>query len=500
MDFPQTILNYANVSDLAGLSSYAREDWLQLREEHAKAARYFSGDIFRERVEVEVGDDDTPLLYPVGVNLVKLLVMAMTDATFGEFDGSDPVLFIARNNANVTNEIRNTLDYLSSVMSSSNSGSTFWELDFDRNLYGGAVMKVTTDFSSKAKIRWQKIPIDGFYPVFDPENPEELVECYYAIQMTEDQAKQSYGITPNSQIVVKIEHWTRSIYETFVDGVKVSEFSGINPWGVVPFIYIPRVRTLDLYGDGLAKDIYSPQDELNMRLADIGDTLNYHSHPIFYGINLPKAFTTKNFPIVANALWDLGRSFGTGGAEPKVDVLQSKTPVPPAAFEHIKFIYDWTRTAASAPPIAFGEDNGGGQRSGTTLEIRLWPLLKSVRRSRSYFSAGLMKAISITAKILEQKKFSDIPSYIHKTLSSGIIEPSYHRILPKDQPAIVDEIVKLMSTEPPSISLETAQEVLGRGSSEVARIVRMMEEHPDWFVKQAVSALPKEPNADNLPD
>jgi hypothetical protein len=498
MDYQQILLNYSNVSDLAGLSTYAREDWLQLREEHSKAARYFSGDIFRERVEVEVGEDDTPLLYPVGVNLVKLLVIAMTDATFGEFDGSDPVLFITRNNLSTSNEIRKTIDYLSSVMSASNAGSSFWELDFDRNLYGGSVLKVVPAFSTKPKIRWQKIPIDGFYPVFDPENPDELVECFYAIQMTEEQAKQVYGIEPKSQIVVKLEHWTKFIYETYVDGVKVSEYSGVNPWGVVPFVYIPRVRTLDLYGDGLAKDIYAPQDELNMRLADIGDTLSYHSHPIFYGINLPKSFTTKNFPIAANALWDLGRSFGTGNAEPKVDVLQSKTPVPPAAFEHIKFIYDWTRTAASAPPIAFGEDDGGGQRSGVTLEIRLWPLLKSVRRSRSYFSAGLMKAISITAKILEQKNFSDIPSYVHKTLSSGVIEPSYHRVLPKDQPAIVDEVVKLMSTTPPSISLETSQEILGRGASEITRIIGMMEQFPDIFSPKEKPKV--EEDEDNLPD
>jgi hypothetical protein len=47
----------------------------------------------------------------------------------------------------------------------------------------------------------------------------------------------------------------------------------------------------------------------------------------------------------------------------------------------------------------------------------------------------------------------------------------------------VDEVVKLLSTTPPAISLETAQEALGRGMSEVTRIITMMAEHPEWFQK-----------------
>ena len=43
--------------------------------------------------------------------------------------------------------------------------------------------------------------------------------------------------------------------------------------------------------------------------------------------------------------------------------------------------------------------------------------------------------------------------------------------------AAVDEVVQLMSTRPsPSISLETAQSVLGRGAGELPRIVNMLDE------------------------
>jgi hypothetical protein len=182
-------------------------------------------------------------------------------------------------------------------------------------------------------------------------------------------------------------------------------------------------------------------------------------------------------------MWDLGRSFGSGGGAPEVGLLQAANPVPDSAFKHIQFVYDWVRTSSFAPPIAFGEDNGGGQRSGVTLEIRLWPLLKAVRRSRSYMTTGLARAMRITGKILAQKKFSDVDKSVVAGLLEGNLTTQYHHVLPRDQAAVVDEVVKLLSTNPPAISLESAQEALGRGMSEVTRIIKMMADHPEWFQK-----------------
>jgi hypothetical protein len=146
-------------------------------------------------------------------------------------------------------------------------------------------------------------------------------------------------------------------------------------------------------------------------------------------------------------------------------------------------MYDWVRTSSFAPPVAFGEDDGGGQRSGVTLEIRLWPLLKAIRRSRSYLTTGIHKAMEITGRILAQKKFSELDNSVIDGLLSHDVTTQFHRVLPRDQAAVVDEVVKLLSTNPPAISLATAQEALGRGMSEVTRIISMMADHPEWFQK-----------------
>jgi hypothetical protein len=473
---------------------------MQLRQEYEKARRYYDGDIFRERVSVETGEDDAPLLYPVGINLVKLLTLSMTDSMLGEHDDSDPILFVARNNGK-TDHLQSTLAYLSSVLSFSHAGSMLWEMEFSRNLHGAGVFRIAPNLGRAPFIRWSSIPVQSFYPIFHPEDPDTLLEAWIITGMTQDQVRGLYGIDSTNQLPVKIEHWTLSTYETFIDGKKVSLYSGRNPYGLIPFVYVPRVRTTDWYGESLVKDLYASQDELNMRLADIGDTLNFNSHPIMWGRNLPKGFTAKNFPLGSNSLWDLGRAFG-GSNEPEVGMMQSDNPVPDAAFKHIQFLYDWARTSSFAPPIAFGEDSGGGQRSGVTLEIRLWPLLKAIRRSRAYLTTGITQAINITGKILEQKKISTIPKEVVSGLLSGEVTTQYHHVLPRDQAAIVDEVVKLLSTTPPTISLETAQEELGRGSSEVTRVLKMMTEYPEWFEKavKKMEAKPEDSEDDSEDD
>ena len=120
-----------------------------------------------------------------------------------------------------------------------------------------------------------------------------------------------------------------------------------------------------------------------MRLGDISEAINYNAHPVRYGYNLPRAFNTANFPLSPDSLWDLGRVIGNS-PEPTVGMLEAKEAVHDSSFTYLNFLYDWTRTSTFAPPIAFGEDNGGGQRSGATLEIRMLPLIKATRRSRAY--------------------------------------------------------------------------------------------------------------------
>lgn len=468
-------MQFPEWSDLGSVSDVTRQTWedeTALRNEYR---RYFDGSIFKEKVPVEnVPTEDAPLMYPVGVNLVKMLCTAQADSLFGEWE--DQIITFETDQDNIRDEsYTRAIELLNAIFRSSNGNTMFYEMDLDRQVYGGSAMKVSPALDRKGYVRWQRVPLDSFYPVFDPDNPDELLEVYTLVQMTAEQAIAKYGIKPTGETVARIEHWTRTSYENFIDGIRISAYSGVNPWGFVPYIYIPRIRSASWWGDSLTQEIIPVQDELNMRLADLGEAISYSAHPTRYGVNLPRAFNTKNFPIGYSSMWDLGRTLGSNPA-PEVGMLEAKNPIPEGVFSYLKFIYDWARTSSFAPPIAFGEDQGGGQRSGATLEIRMWPLVKAVRRSRSYMTVGILRAIWMSAQILAQKGISDVSVRALQKMRDGLIIPRMSPVMPRDHQQVVDEVVKLLSTNPPTISLETSQKILGRGAGEVDRIKDMLKD------------------------
>jgi hypothetical protein len=464
-------------SDLASASPAMRSAWegeMGIRE---KYRRYFEGLIFTDRVPMEQGsDEDAPLLYPVGLNLVKMLCLAQTDSAFGEWEDNIISFEVTRDEL-ADSDTKAAIELLNQIATTSSLNSMLWEVELDRNVYGGGVWKISPDLKKPGHVKWTHIPLEGFFPVWDPDDENELLECFAVSIMSAEQAKQAYGMdvsVPNGEIIQRVEHWTRFEYSNVINGIKIDAYSGINPWGFVPFVYVPRFRTSNWWGDAMTEDVMKAQDELNMRVADIGEALNYNAHPVRWGRNLPKSFNTRNYEMGPNALWDLGRTIGNS-PPPEVGVLEAKNAVSDGAFQFVDFLYDWSRTSVFAPPIAFGEDSDSAPKGGPVLEIRMWPLIKYVRRTRAYMGEAIARAIRMSALILQQKHITGVPARALTAMVDGSVKPHFFDIMPRDHVAIVDEVIKLMSTTPPTISIETAQKILGRGSSEVDRISTMLK-------------------------
>lgn len=473
-------------SDLGEITPSQRNTWEGEFALRQKYRSYYTGDVFKTKVPDESGtSEDSPELYPVGVNIVKMMSLAIADSIFGEWD-EDIVRFEPRQDSEITASELEGMKLANLILSQSAAPNLLWEMALDREIYGGAPIKISPDFGSLGRIKLSRVPLDSFYPIWDPDDPDKLLELYIVIEMTKEQAKAKYGYDGSKDIIQRIEHWTLTKYETLIDKHPVNQFSGFNPWGMIPYEYIPRLRSTHWWGDSLTEELIRPQDEINMRLADLGDAINYNAQPTRYGYNLPKTFNTDNYPVGPNMFWDLGRVLGAS-PPPFVGVLESKNPIPQGTFDYVNFLYDWSRTSAFAPPIAFGEDDGGGQRSGITLEIRMMPLVKSIRRSRSYLASGLVRAMKKAAIILGQKDFADIPKMGVRKLAHGALVPRFAPLLPRDQAAVTDMVVKLLSTTPPTISIETAVKVLGFGTSEIDRIMGMLVQ--DKLYQRAQSAF-----------
>lgn len=483
---------FPDFSDLADVGNETLSSWEGEIAVRAKYRRYFDGSVFREKVPLDVSiDDDAPELYPVGINLVKMLSIAQADSLFGEWD-EDIVKFEPRQDVEVKQPEKDAADLSSKILRSSNANSVLWEVALDREIYGGGVLKIGPALHLPGYVRWSHIALDSFFPIYDPDDPDEILEAYIITPMLRDQARAKYGYDGDKDIVQRVEHWTRGYYTNELDGVRIDAYSGLNPWGFVPLVFIPRMRSTHWWGDALTEDLIRPQDDLNMRLADLSESVWYNAHPIRWGKNLPKGFNSKNYPVGANVLWDLGR-WMKDAPEPEVGILESKNPIPQGVFDYINFIYDWTRTSSFAPPIAFGEDNGGGQRSGITLEIRMWPLVKATRRSRAYMEAGLRRAMKMSAQIIQQKlPLEGVSVRALERLIRGDMVPRFAPLMPRDQAQIVDMVVKLLATNPKSISLETAVKLLGLGTAEVEKIKEMLADD-DLFARQEMQYGADEP-------
>lgn len=483
-------------SDLGGVSSKQRDIWEYehaLREDYA---RYFTGDIFNETVPLEHGsEEEAPLLYPVGINLVKMLCTAQADSLYGEWE-EDIFRFRSRQDEDESTAGTSAIKLLSLILNNNKGQTQFWEAGLEREVYGGTAFKVMFDKNMPwPHMRWSKINMTGFLPVWHPDYPDVLLECWIVTKITKEQARQLYKIDVEADFATRVEYWNRDRHDFWVENRKIGAFSGINPYKLVPFVYFPRLRTNSWYGDAITPEIMPAQDELNMRVADLGEAINYNAHPIRYGTNLPRGFNADNYPMGPRAMWDLGRVIGQSDG-PKVGLLEPKNAIPERALDYVNFIYDWSRTSAFAPPIAFGEDDGGGQRSGRTLEIRMWPLLRATRRSRGYMSAGIQRMMTITASILKQKALKDRPISAHalERILDRTIVPDFWPIMPKDEQAIVDKIVKLMALPVPAMSLETAVKELGLGPAEVTRIQTMLEDKlfGKYFKKDGEEETPSE--------
>ena len=491
-----TLQTFPDWSDL-GNTSFSRETqflWGGMLAHIEKCRYYFDGDVFTEKVLEEEGlepEDDAPLLYPVQMNLVKMLCLSQTDATFGEYEEL-PFIFSARQDEERTSSDEKAIDLMHDIVAGSNAGATFWELELDRNVYGGGALKVEPSNRKPSYIKITRVPRFSFFPIWDPENPDELLETYVITVVTREQAAIKYGYETSKDFIYRVEHWTQKTYKNTIDDHEIKIYSGINPWGIVPFVYIPRFRFSNWWGDDLTGDVIGPQNELNMRVADIGEAINYNAHPTRWGLNLPRGFDEKNFPIGSNSMWDLGRTMSSQ-FEPKVGMLESQHAVNPEVYQYVDFVYDWARTSNFAPPIAFGEDRGGGQRSGITLEIRMWPLIKSITRSRNYLRAGINRMMDIIARIYNQKQYPGIPIGAVKSIEQRRIVPSFNSVLPQDHQRIVDEVNKLLSMTPPAISLESAQRILGRGSGEVLRIKTMLQDEELFPPEPDPETEPSEP-------
>lgn len=407
---------------------------------------YYSGKVFDELANPK-DTESKELKYPIGINLAREFADIIAGYVWGQYATSVVNVEIERRPQEsgevAAEEEKRCMDMervLRQVWEDNENDAAADQAAVDQAVYGGVVVKTTYD-NRTDRIRDEWLAPDLYMPRWNPMDRNELLEVYIMFMVQRQDAIDIFGIDPArashfDDEVLYWERWSKTEYEISIGDVPVRDTT-VNPMGFIPHIYIPRYRSsadnFGYFGVSAIGDIIYLQDEINARLADIGDGINYASHPIRVLVNY--GGNADTLPVGPDATWSLGSSWT--GKDPEAYVLDQENGYP-EAMKFVERLIQLAREETHLPPIAFGEDEGS-QRSGTTLMIRFLPLTQQIQRTRLNWASGLRQRARRVLQIATQYEQKYKPRFSAGDLEGRMLDVRFAPILPKDISDIVNE-------------------------------------------------------------
>ncbi len=463
----------------------AKQEWASQEQRYRKCMRYFSGEIFTERSEDAKPGEPAPLLYPLQINIVKQMCLSQAGALWGQFEG-DLVNFRVDPLGN-SQSARERADEAKTIIvetwQHSNVNTLLYEAGLLQQELGGVYVKIANDPTGPHGFRFQKLDPNYVFVIYHPLDVDRIVEAWIALPIDKTEAARAFGYAADGlpEETLYLEHWTEKYYEVFIGGNRLEGFSRAHTWGRVPIRYIPRLRCAGFYGLPLAEDLMGLQDELNARLADMGDRVNDAAHPTYWVRNY-RGNAEKDFVRGPDTIFDLGQQMGD--ATPEVGVLEGQSE-PPSSFKFIEYLQAASRQAAQTSGVAFGEDEGS-QRSGQTLALRLWPLLQQARGTRLFWRDALRDLGRMLLVMAQQRDGGRYKG--GEQLAKHVVSPLFADLVPQDRALLIDEIIRRAERDliSPEEAVARFGTVLGTDDEEVERL-------KDWMQFKAELAAKSRP-------
>lgn len=413
--------------------------WTSQQNRYNDYHYYFSGSVFGEFSAPQ--DPESPLMYPLKINIYRAVCETLSSSLWGAYEEeliqfrADPktrggkVSDAGRTNAERVQRLIND------IWLDNGRDTLLASASLSQVKYGGVYLRCLWD-APGGRIKIDALPADMCFPVWSPVDVDHLLALVMAYKMSIKAATEAFGLRPDPAAeddVLVIEEWTEYKHKIWVDGINTMNTE--NPYGFIPYEYIPTRRDLETYyGVPPGECIMGLQDEVNKRLADIGDYLNYSAHPIRW-VRDYRGDPDKDLPVGPDVLWNLGRST-SAQIQPKVGTL-APNPIPGGTFEYMDKLMGLMQDVVHIPPVALGKDEGS-QRSALTLIVRMWPLIQSIKSSRIYWQSGLQR--------LNDKMLRIIATYgegVSEDLIGHRSFAEWSPIQPRDKQALIDQTIAL---------------------------------------------------------
>lgn len=407
---------------------------------------------------------------PLGINLFKAICDKHVSYLWGQWQ-KKIVTFRVKPKNGVEPEDDTSLKirgWIDDLWDANNRNDLLWKASKNYQVYGDAFFRLRWDVIER------RVAIESILPEFvhcrwDVADMTRLTEIIVAYPMDRLDAQEQFGTTGNEGISYNIvdpnylpgfavywEHWTTTSYTRWLDDVLISQQANPYMWtdndgniwpGIIPFVHVPNMRIEgEYYGFSAAESMLYMQDELNRRMADIGDTVNNHAHPIvvlngWHG-------DQEDLPVGPDAVWDLGR-------EGKAEILSWKGP-PSIATEYIELLLRMIYDTSNMPEVSFGRSSrgssggggkgGGGGQSGIALQLALMPIIERSTDGRIVWDLALRKATEMAAFMQFMQDRATLPFDYFDMRGEYEIAPVFSTILPRDRMQVVNEQVALVNS------------------------------------------------------
>lgn len=441
---------------------YPTAEWSAQHGKYATWRRYFLG----HNLDETVGEGKhAAQKYPVKLNFCRNIALLNAFAMLGEWDER---VFSWSSHSFDDKEKPDRdggLTYLDRLAHASWLNSRYVRQLLTLQVFGGMVWGLRQRPDLPTRAVWTLLSPEIFYPVFSSLDGD-LIEARIKTQISGVEAQRVYNVRPKAPVLQYEEVWTKQSYRVLIDNETVRR--GPTPAGVIPFCYIPRTNIAgEPYGESAFADILGLQDELNLRVGDIGDGIAKETHKDVYVSNVPGG---------ARGITRYGRfvdlGMGMGNNAPDVHEVD-RGVVPTGSFDLVKVLVDFTRHSAMTPAVAYGEDEGS-QRSSMTLVVRMWPMLRQAKANRALVVDALSDFADKTFRVARAAGLS---------IDTGnrLYRPDLPPLLPKDREQTVNEVATLWNGgQAPLISPERALDVLDvpedERADELARIEKLRNE------------------------
>lgn len=230
----------------------------------------------------------------------------------------------------------------------------------------------------KGRILANVIPTGISFPEYDPHDKDKLVKftMSYPIEVEEEAF-----ISRRAKIkkVVYKQVWTKDFVEEWVGTELQRRFK--NKYGVIPFVQIKNFPVVGRQeGVGDLDDIIPLNVELNTKLSDVSEILDYHSAPI----TLVFGAKVSNLEKGANKVW------GGLPKDGKVQNLELQGDLG-ASIGYINNLKEAMNEIGAIPEGSLGGKMAISNTSGVALSYANLPLIERIRVKRAMSKEGIEK-------------------------------------------------------------------------------------------------------------